>query len=133
MELEKIMRNKVVLFTTENYFFNFKNILIKLSYEIYIKKQHDLLIDTIEKRKKIYSSNNWFNIMRLMFSNIIIQDFSKIDMNKMNEDNINEYAINNLNSYKIDKLQFLYLTNLCKTKIKKLYFLSVKLNIPLNV
>lgn len=131
MELEKIMRNKVVLFTTENYFFNFKNILIKLSYEIYIKKQHDLLIDTIEKRKKVYSSNNWFNIMRLMFSNIIIQDFSKIDMNKMNEDNINEYAINNLNSYKIDKLQFLYLTNLCKTKIKKLYFLSVKLDIPL--
>lgn len=131
MELEKIMRYKVVLFTKENYFFNFKNILIKLSYEIYIKKQHDLLIDTIEKRKKKYSSNNWFNIMRLIFSKISIQDFSKIDMSNINEDNFNEYAINNINSYKIDKLQFFYLTNLCKTKIKKLYFLSVKLNIPL--
>ena len=131
MELEKIMKYKVVLFTQETFFFNFKNILIKLSYEIYIKKQHDLLIDTIEKTKKIYSSNNWFNIMRLMFSKKFIQDFSKIDLSNMNEDNINEYVINNLNSYKIDKLQFFYLTNLCKTKIKKLYFLSVKLNIPL--
>jgi hypothetical protein len=69
--------------------------------------------------------------MRLIFSKIFIQDFSKIDMSNINENNINEYAINNLNSYNIDKLQFLYLTNLCKTKIKKLYFLSVKLNIPL--
>ena len=131
MELEKIMRYKVVLFTKDNYFFNFKNILIKLSYEIYIKKQHDLLIDSIEKRKKIYSSNNWFNIMRLIFSKIYIQDFSKIDMSNINEDNMNEYTMNNLSSYKIDKLQFFYLTNLCKAKIKKLYFLSVKLNIPL--
>ena len=89
------MRYKVILFTKENYFFNFKNILIKLSYEIYIKKQHDLLIDTIEKRKKKYSSNNWFNIMRLIFSKISIQDFSKIDMSNINEDNFNEYVINN--------------------------------------
>ena len=45
MELEKIMKSKIILFTKRNYFFNFKNILLKLAYDLYLKKHHDLLID----------------------------------------------------------------------------------------
>ena len=124
------MRFKIVLFTNENFFWNFKNVLLKLSYEIYFKKQHDLLTDRIEQ-KKIFFSPKWFSIMKLMFSNMYIPDFSEIkDLDVIKEENIN-HIINSLSTYEIDKLQFLYLKKMCITKLKKLNFLSLKLKIPL--
>ena len=128
MELEKIMKLKVILFTNKNSFFNFNNILLKLAYEIYIDRQHDLLTDRIEKRNRNNFSSKWFYIMKLMFSKFIIPDFSKIkDLENKNKD----YIIKNLKSYEIDKFQFYYLKKICINKLKKLNFLSFKLKIPL--
>ena len=71
------MKSKVVLFTNENYFWSFKNVLLKLTYEIYIKKQHDSLTERIKQTNNIYSSK-WFYIMKLIFSKINIPDFLDI-------------------------------------------------------
>ena len=128
MELEKIMKLKVILFTNEKFFFNFKNILLKLAYEIYIERQHDLLTDRIEKKNINYFSSKWFYIMKLMFSKIFIPDYSKI---KDLENKSKEYIIKNLNSYEIDKFQYYYLKEICINKLKKLNFLSFKLKISL--
>ena len=128
MELEKIMKLKVILYTNEIYFFNFKNILIKFAYEIYLKKQHALLTDRIEKRNKKDFSSKWFYIMRLIFSKTFIHDYSKI---KDLENRSNDYINKNLKSYEIDKFQYLYLKNICIKKLKELNILSIKLKIGL--
>lgn len=131
MELEKIMKTKIILFTSHNFYLNFKNILLKLAYELYIKKYHDLLSDRLEKNKNNNSpSSKWFDIMKLMFSKIYILDFSKItDLENKKDSNL--FHINNLRSYEIDKLQYLYLRSICIKKLKKLNFLSFKIKISL--
>lgn len=127
MELEKIMKLKVILFTNENFFFNFKNILLKLAYDIYIEKQHELLTDRIENNKISFSSSKWFYIMKLIFSKVYIPDFSKIkDLENRKND-----IILHTKSYETDKLQYLYLKSVCLKKLKKLNFLSFKLKISL--
>ena len=128
MELEKIMKLKIILFTHENSFFNFNNVLHKLAYEIYIDRQHDSLTDRIEKRNKNFVSSKWFYIMKLMFSKMMIPDYSKF---KDLENKSKDFLIKNLNSYEIDKLQFYYLKSICINKLKKLNFLSFKLKISL--
>ncbi len=127
MELEKIMKLKVILFINENCFLNFKNILLKLAYDIYIKKPHDSLTDRIEKRNKIYLSSNWGYIMKLIFSKTFIFDFSDIKV----LENKNDDIYNNLKSYEIDKFQFFYLKEVSMCKLKRLNYLSYKLKISL--
>ena len=128
MELAKIIKLKILFFTNENCFFNFKNILLKLAYDIYIKKQHDSLTDRIEKRNKNYLSSNWCYIMKLIFSKTYILDFSNI---KDLEDKNHNYMIKDLKSYEIDKFQYLFLKNICINKLEKLNYLSYKLKISL--
>ena len=126
MDLEKIMKYKVILFTNQKFFMSFKNILLKLSYDIYIKKQHDSLTQKIETSKKSYSSK-WFYIMKLIFSKTLIKDFSQIeDLDILKEDNESDIVISNLKSFEIDKLQFFYLEKLCKIKLNKLNIISLK-------
>ena len=133
MELEKIMKNKVVLFTNENYFWSFKNVLLKLTYEIYIKKQHDSLTERIKLKNHIYTSK-WFYIMKLIFSKIYIPDFSDIkDLETLKEENEFDIIWKDLKSYEIDNFQFLYLKNLCIEKLNKLNYLSYKLNVSLII
>ena len=128
MELEKIMKTKIILFTNDIYFYNFENILLKLAYEINSRKSLDLLTDRIEKKKKINLLSNWFYIMKLLFSKTSIPDYSEIkNIENKTEDNI----IKNLKSYEIDKLQYYYLKNIGLKKLKKLNFLSVKLKMSL--
>jgi hypothetical protein len=133
MELEKIMKSKVVLFTNENYFWSFKNVLLKLTYEIYIKKQHDSLTERIKLKNIIYTSK-WFYIMKLIFSKIYIPDFSDIkDLESLKEESEFDIVWNDLKSYEIDTFQFLYLKNLCIEKLNKLNYLSYKLNVSLII
>lgn len=128
MDLEKIMKLKVILYTNEIYFFNFKNILLKFGYEIYLNKQHDLLTDRIEKKSKKDLSSKWYYIMRLMFTKTSIPDYSNI---KYLENKSNDYISKNIKSYEIDKLQYLYLKKVCITKLKKLNILSIRLKVGL--
>ena len=128
MELEKIMKSKVILFNKASCFINFKNILLKLAYDIYINKQHNLLIDRIEKINKKDLSSNWWYIMRSIFSNIYILDFPNVKEFENNKDN---HILNNLKSYEIDKLQYFYLKKICMNKLTKLNILSYKLKLSL--
>jgi hypothetical protein len=124
------MKCKVILFTNETFFFNFKNILLKLAYDIYIKKQHELLIDTIETIKSNITSSKWFYIMKLIFSKVYIPDYSQIkDLENRKNDDI--LGANNIKLYEIDKLQLMYLKSVCLKKLKKLNFLSFKLKVSL--
>jgi hypothetical protein len=131
MEMEKIMRSKIILFTKIHYFFNFKNILLKLAYDIYLKKHqhHYLLSDGIDKYKNYFTSSKWFYLMKLMFSKIYIPDFS--DINDF-EDRIHDNNRPTLKTYEIDKLQYFYLKNICMKKLKKIQYLSFKLKVSLN-
>ena len=133
MELEKIMKSKVVLFTNENYFWSFKNVLLKLTYEIYIKKQHDSLTERIKLKNNICTSI-WSYIMKLIFSKKYIPDFSDIkDLESLKEENEFDMIWNDLKSYEIDTFQFLYLKHLCIEKLNKLNYLSYKLNVSLII
>ena len=128
MELENIMKLKVILFTKEFFFLNFKNMLFKLAYEIYRNKQHDLLVDKIENKKKNFLASKWFYIMKLMFSKMKIPDFSNIrDLENEKEEDV----IKKIKLYEIDKFQYFYLRKVCFVKIKNLKILSFKLKISL--
>ena len=129
MELEKIMRTKIILYTKIQYFFNFKNILLKLAYDIYLKKHQYLLSDGIEKYKNNFTSSKWFYLMKLMFSKIYIPDFS--DINDF-ENIIYENNKLKIKTYEIDKLQYFYLKNICIKKLKRIQYLSFKLKVSLN-
>ena len=128
MELEKIMKLKVILFTNEPFFMNFKNILLKLAYEIYINKQHNLLVDKIKAKNNNFLVSKWFYIMKLIFSKMKIPDFSN---SKDLENEKEDYSIKNIKLYEIDKLQYLYLKKICLLKLKNLHILALKLKMSL--
>ena len=117
--LQEIILNKIKLFTKENYFKYFSNILLELSHNILaFQKKSSLSVSiTFNPKEKIH--NSWWQLItKLIFP---IKD-SYYEQNE--EESENEPELN--------PLCFEYLKNLCHKKMKHLTSLSLTEQVPLK-
>lgn len=112
MEVEKYIREKVKLFTNQNYFRLFNTIIINLSKNISIYEKQTSLF----QRTDFKIDNNWFFIMQIV-------------LDKLKSKDKPYYTENNLN---INPLVFSYLVKLCKSKVIKLLKFSYRENAPME-
>ena len=110
--IEEIILGKIKLFTRENYFNTFSNILSKLSLDIYaFKRKESLSLSLSYKLRERNFSSNWNLIFLLIF-----HTKKDIIQTKLN---LNPFC-------------FQYLMHLCHIKIKKLSKLSNEIQIPIE-
>ena len=118
--IQEIIINKIKLFTKENYFKYFSNILIELSHNILAFQKKSSLSITISSNKKDKHRELWLLITKLILP-LKEQYF---------EQNENEYE--NENESDLNPLCFEYLKNLCHKTMKHLTSLSLTEQIPLK-
>jgi hypothetical protein len=110
--IEEIILGKIKLFTKENYFNTFSNILSKLSLDLYaFKKKESLYLSLSYKLRERNFHSNWIFIFLLIFHTKKDQIQTRLNL---------------------EQFSFHYLMNLCHLKIKKLSKLSNELQIPLE-
>ena len=117
--LQEIIINKIKLFTKENYFKYFSNILLELSHNILaFQKKSSLSVSiTFNPKEKIH--NSWWQLITKLIFPI------KDSYYEQNED---EYE----NEPELNPLCFEYLKNLCHKKMKHLTSLSLTEQVPLK-
>ena len=118
--LQEIIINKIKLFTKENYFKFFANILLELSRNILAFQKKASLSLSISSTPKDKIHKSWWQIIARLI--IPIND-SNSNINIKIED---EYDI------ELNPLCFEYLKNLCHMKIRQLSILSMTEQIPLR-
>ena len=110
--IEEIILGKIKLFTKENYFNTFSNILSKLSLDLYaFKKKESLYLSLSYKLRERNFHSNWTFIFLLIFHTKKDQIQTRLNL---------------------EPFSFHYLMNLCHLKIKKLSKLSNEVQIPLE-
>ena len=116
--IQEIIINKIKLFTKENYYKYFSNILIELSHNILAFQKKSSLSITISSNKKDKNQSSWLIIAKLILP-------LKEQYFEQNED---EYE----NESDLNPLCFEYLKNLCHKTMKNLTSLSLTEQIPLK-
>ena len=116
--IQEIIINKINLFTKENYYKYFSNILIELSHNILAFQKKSSLSITISSNKKDKNQSSWLIIAKLILP-------LKEQYFEQNED---EYE----NESDLNPLCFEYLKNLCHKTMKNLTSLSLTEQIPLK-
>ena len=116
--IQEIIINKIKLFTKENYYKYFSNILIELSHNILAFQKKSSLSITISSNKKDKNQSSWLIIAKLILP-------LKEQYFEQNED---EYE----NESDLNPLCFKYLKNLCHKTMKNLTSLSLTEQIPLK-
>ena len=115
--IEEIILCRFKLFTKETYFRYFRNILLKLSNNIFaFRKKESLSLSLTIKLKEKNFNSFWFIILKLIFS----------VNNQIKKEDIYETELN------LNPLCFHYLKNLCYTKMKEFTTLSNEEAIPLE-
>ena len=110
--IEEIILGKIKLFTKENYFNSFSNILLQLSKNIFaFRKKESLSLSLSAKLREKNFSSNWNLIFLLIFHTK--KDTEQIQLN-------------------LDPFCFLYLKNICYIKMKILLNLSNEIQIPIE-
>ena len=110
--IEEIILGKIKLFTKENYFNSFSNILLQLSKNIFaFRKKESLSLSLSAKLREKNFSSNWNLIFLLIFHTK--KDSEQIQLN-------------------LDPFCFLYLKNICYIKMKILLNLSNEIQIPIE-
>ena len=110
--IEEIILGKIKLFTKENYFNSFSNILLQLSKNIFaFRKKESLSLSLSAKLREKNFSSNWNLIFLLIFHTK--KDSEQIQLN-------------------LDPFCFLYLKNICFIKMKILLNLSNEIQIPIE-
>ena len=116
--IQEIIINKIKLFTKENYFKYFSNILVELSHNILAFQKKSALSITISSNTKDKNRSWWHIIAKLILP---LKD-------KYFEQNEDEYE----NESDLNPLCFEYLKNLCHKTMKHLTSLSLTEQIPLK-
>ena len=117
--LQEIILNKIKLFTKENYFKYFSNILLELSHNILaFQKKSSLSVSiTFNPKEKIH--NSWWQLITKLIFPIKDSYYEQNDDESENEPELNP-------------LCFEYLKNLCHKKMKHLTSLSLTEQVPLK-
>ena len=117
--LQEIILNKIKLFTKENYFKYFSNILLELSHNILaFQKKSSLSVSiTFNPKEKIHKS--WWQLIAKLIFPIKDSYYEQNDDESENEPELNP-------------LCFEYLKNLCHKKMKHLTSLSLTEQVPLK-
>jgi hypothetical protein len=117
MEVDKYILNNVKLFTNKKYFKLFYTIFMNLFKDFGIYQKYNSLFEESNNLKSLKTNKNsyWFLLMEIILNKIELKNhsFLIIDQNS----NINPFV-------------FSYLVKLCKTKIQKLFKLSIKVKAP---
>ena len=112
-EIEELILCRIKLFSKENYYRYFRNILMELSNNIYVFRKKELLSKSLSlKLKERNNSSLWMIIYKLIFPTK------------------NEYDIPEAND--LNYICFQYLKALCLIKMKKLTIISNNELIPLD-
>ena len=112
-EIEELILCRIKLFSKENYYRYFRNILMELSNNIYVFRKKELLSKSLSlKLKERNNSSLWMIIYKLIFPTK------------------NEYDIPEAND--LNYICFQYLKSLCLIKMKKLTIISNNELIPLD-
>ncbi len=120
--LQEIILNKIKLFTKENYFRYFSNILIELSHNISaFQKKASLSVSISNSVPKVKIHQSWWQLIARLI-------FPIKESNSNNTQNYDEYD----NEPDLNPLCFEYLKNLCHIKMKNLSSLSSTEQIPLK-
>ena len=115
--LEEIILNKIKLFTKDNYYRQFRSILLEFYKNIYaFKKKTSLSMSMMSKIKERNKSSLWFIIY------IIILPLKS----ELKEENIFK------NEYNLNPLCFQYLKNLCFVRMKKLINFAMVENVSME-
>ena len=116
--IQEIIINKIKLFTKDNYFKYFSNILVELSHNILAFQKKSSLSITISSNTKD-KHRSWWLLITILILRIKEQYF---------EQNEDEYE----NDSDLNPLCFEYLKNLCHKTMKNLTSLSLTEQIPLK-
>ena len=115
--LEEIILNKIKLFTKDNYYRQFRSILLEFYKNIYaFKKKTSLSMSMMSKIKERNKSSLWFIIY------IIILPLKS----ELKEENIFK------NEYNLNPLCFQYLKNLCFVRMKTLINFAMVENVSME-
>ena len=117
--VQEIILNKIKLFTKENYFRYFSNILLELSHNILAFQKKSSLSMSISSYPKEKIHNSWWQLITKLIFPIKDSYYEQNEDESENESDLNP-------------LCFEYLKNLCHKKMKHLTSLSLTEQIPLK-
>jgi hypothetical protein len=117
--VQEIILNKIKLFTKENYFRYFSNILLELSHNILAFQKKSSLAMSISSCPKEKIHNSWWQLITKLIFPIKDSYYEQNEDESENESDLNP-------------LCFEYLKNLCHKKMKHLTSLSLTEQIPLK-
>ena len=115
MEVDKYILNNVKLFTNKKYFKIFHTILMNLLKDFSVYQKYNSLFEEANKSLKAKRNSYWFILMEIILDKYESKNnpFLLVD----NNFNVNPFVVS-------------YLVKLCKTKIHKLFKLSIKVKAP---